>query len=115
MLTNIKIHKDRMYDACKQGFLNATDLADYLVSKGMAFRQAHSVAGQAVAHALGHRKELNDMTIEEFKTLSELIEKDVYGYLEIDKMIERRISYGGTSFNNVKKAIQNAKVELGLQ
>jgi argininosuccinate lyase len=55
------------------------------------------------------------MTIEEFKTLSELIEKDVYGYLEIDKMIERRISYGGTSFNNVKKAIQNAKVELGLQ
>ena len=115
MLTNIKIHKDRMYDACKQGFLNATDLADYLVSKGMTFRRAHSVAGQAVAFALGHGKELNDMTIEEFKTLSELIEKDVYGYLEIDKMIERRISYGGTSFNNVKKAIQNAKVELGLQ
>ena len=115
MLANILVHKDRMYDACKQGFLNATDLADYLVSKGMTFRRAHSVAGQAVAFALGHGKELNDMTIEEFKTLSELIEKDVYGYLEIDKMIERRISYGGTSFNNVKKAIQNAKVELGLQ
>ncbi|NOX33884.1 MAG: argininosuccinate lyase [Deltaproteobacteria bacterium] len=114
MLENIKIHKDRMYDACKHGFLNATDLADYLVSKGMAFRNAHAVAGRAVACALNMKKELNDLSIEEFKDLSELIEEDVYGFITIDKMISRRISYGGTSFDNVKNAVAKAAGELGL-
>jgi len=115
MFGNIEVHKDRMYDACRKGFLNATDLADYLVSKGMTFRQAHSVAGQAVAYALDHGKELNDMTVEEFKILSDMIEKDVYGFIEIEKMISRRISYGGTGFDNVKQAIKKAAGELGLQ
>ncbi len=115
MFKNIEVHKNRMYDACKQGFLNATDLADYLVSKGMTFRKAHEVAGQAVAHALKQEKELNEMTIEEFQSLSGLIEKDVYGFIEINQMISRRISYGGTSFENVKQAIKNAGRELGLQ
>ena len=115
MFGNIEVHSDRMYDACKHGFLNATDLADYLVSKGMTFRQAHSVAGQAVAYALDHGKELNDMTVEEFKILSDMIEKDVYGFIEIEKMISRRISYGGTGFDNVKQAIKKAAGELGLQ
>ena len=115
MFGNIKIHKDTMYNACKQGFLNATDLADYLVSKGMIFRQAHSVAGQAVAHVLDQGKELDDMTIEEFKALSELIEKDVYEFIKIEKTISRRITYGGTGFDNVKQAVKKAAVELGLQ
>ncbi|WP_299981541.1 argininosuccinate lyase [Desulfobacula sp.] len=114
MFENIKIHKDRMVEACKQGFLNATDLADYLVSKGMAFRNAHAVAGQAVAYALNLGKELNDLTLEEFKDLSDLIEKDVYEFITIDKMISRRISYGGTGFDNVKKAVKKAAGELGL-
>lgn len=115
MFENIEIHKDRMYDACKHGFLNATDLADYLVSKGMAFRQAHAVAGKAVAHALNLGKELNDMTMEEFKNLSKLIDNDVYEFIEIEKMISRRITYGGTGFNNVKQAVKKAAGELGLQ
>jgi len=70
MLLNITVHSDRMYQACGQGFLNATDLADYLVSKGVAFRDAHAVAGKAVAYALGQGKELNDLSIEEFQNLS---------------------------------------------
>jgi len=115
MFENIIVHKDNMYDACRQGFLNATDLADYLVSKGMAFRQAHAVAGKAVAYALNQKKELNDLSIEEFKKLSGLIEQDVYGFIEIDKMISRRISYGGTSFDNVKQAVKKAAGELGLK
>ncbi|MBU8910126.1 MAG: argininosuccinate lyase, partial [Desulfobacterales bacterium] len=100
---------------CRQGFLNATDLADYLVSKGMAFRNAHTVAGQAVAYALNLGKELDDLTLEEYKNLSDLIEKDVYEFITIDKMISRRISYGGTGFDNVKKAVKKAAGELGLQ
>ncbi|CCK80616.1 argininosuccinate lyase [Desulfobacula toluolica] len=114
MFENIEIHKDRMYDACCTGFLNATDLADYLVSKGMPFRDAHAVAGKAVAYALDQAKELNDLTIEELKVLSELIDEDVYGFIAIDKMISRRISYGGTGFDNVKKAVGKAAVELGI-
>ncbi len=112
MFENIKVHKDRMYNACTTGFLNATDLADYLVSKGMAFRQAHSVSGRAVAFALDKGKELDDLSLEEFKDLSDLIDQDVYEFITIEKMISRRISYGGTSFDNVKKAVKRAMEEL---
>ncbi len=112
MLENIKVHKDRMYNACTTGFLNATDLADYLVSKGMAFRQAHSVSGRAVAFALDKGKELDDLSLEEFKDLSDLIDQDVYEFITIEKMISRRISYGGTGFDNVKKAVKRAMEEL---
>ena len=115
MFENIKINKQRMYDACSTGFLNATDLADYLVSKGMAFRSAHAIAGKTVAFALDQGKELNDLTIEEFKNLSDLIDRDVYEFLAIEKMISRRITYGGTGFDNVKKAVQKAMMELDLK
>jgi len=114
MLFNITVHKDRMYTACGQGFLNATDLADYLVSKGIAFRDAHAVAGRAVAFALNQGKELHDLSIEEFKNLSSLIEEDVYEFITIEKMISRRISYGGTSFDNVRQAVKKAATELDL-
>lgn len=114
MFENIAVHKNRMYAACSQGFLNATDLADYLVSKGLPFRDAHAVAGRAVAFALSQGKELNELSIEAFKKLSDLIEQDVYDFITIEKMISRRISYGGTSFNNVKQAVNKAYGELGL-
>lgn len=114
MLGNIDIHKDRMLAACKQGFLNATDLADYLVSKGMAFRTAHAVSGKAVAYALKKGKELDDLTLDEFKGMSDLIEKDIYAFITVDKMISRRISYGGTGFDNVQKAVKKAAEELGM-
>jgi len=80
----------------------------------MAFRQAHTVAGQAVAHALEQGKELDDLSIEEFKGLSDLIGKDVYKFITIDQMISRRISYGGTGFDNVRQAVKKAAGELGL-
>ncbi len=115
MFENIKVHKKTMYDACTKGFLNATDLADYLVSKGMAFRQAHGVAGNAVAFALKNGKELDDLSLEEFQNLSDLIDQNIYEFLTIEKMISRRISYGGTGFENVKQAVARAVQELGLK
>jgi argininosuccinate lyase len=114
MLENIEVHRDRMYAACCRGFLNATDLADYLVSKGMAFRQAHSVAGRAVALALRRGKELDDLSIAEFKEFSELMDEDVFDFIRIDNTISRRISYGGTGFDNVQAAVQKAARDLGL-
>ena len=115
MFENITIHKDRMLESCKQGFLNATDLADYLAAKGMPFRKAHSVAGKSVAYALEKGKELDDLALEEFKQFSDLIQTDIYGFLSIDQMIARRISYGGTGLDNVKKAVNKAAGELGLK
>ncbi|MEN8212669.1 MAG: argininosuccinate lyase [Thermodesulfobacteriota bacterium] len=112
MFENIEVHKKKMYNACTTGFLNATDLADYLVSKGMAFREAHSVAGRAVAFAQDQKKELDDLSLEEFKNLSALIEQDVYEFITIEKMISRRISFGGTGFDNVKQAVKRAMEEL---
>ncbi len=115
MFENISIHKETMYAACKQGFLNATDLADYLVAQGMTFRKAHSVAGKAVAYALKNNKELDALTLEEFKGFSELIQEDIYTFISIDQMIARRISYGGTGLDNVRKAVKKAAKELGLK
>jgi len=114
MLPNIQIHADKMKAACKQGFLNATDFADYLVNRGMAFRQAHSVAGKAVAFALVQNKELDELTLTELQSFSELIEDDIYHFICLDQMIARRISYGGTSFENVTQAVQKAEKELDL-
>lgn len=114
MFENIEVHKKRMYDACTQGFLNATDLADYLVSKKMAFRKAHAVAGRAVAYAAGLGKELNDLSLEEFREFSNLIEKDLFEFISIDNMISRRITHGGTGFENVTKAVKKAAEELGV-
>lgn len=114
MLPNIEVHADRMKAACKQGFLNATDFADYLVNRGMAFRQAHSVAGKAVAFGLGQNKELDELSLEELQSFSELIEQDIYHFISLDQMISRRISYGGTSFDNVALAVQRAEKELDL-
>ncbi len=115
MFENIHVHKENMYAACGQGFLNATDLADYLVSKGLPFRKAHSVAGQAVAYALENSKELDDLSLEEFKKLSELIGEDIYEAIAINTMISKRISYGGTSFDNVTQAVAKAAKKLGLK
>lgn len=114
MLPNIEVHRERMKNACRQGFLNATDFADYLVNKGMAFREAHSVAGKAVAFALGQNRELDDLTLDQLQTFSDKIEEDIYHFISLDQMISRRTSYGGTSFDNVAKAVKKAEKELGL-
>ncbi len=114
MLPNIEVHAQRMKNACQQGFLNATDFADYLVNRGMAFRQAHSVAGKAVAFALGQNKELDELTLNELQSFSDLIEEDIYHFISLDQMISRRISYGGTSFDNVTQAVERDEKELGL-
>ena len=112
MLPSIIINADNMRKACEKGYLNATDIADYLVLKGMPFREAHKVVGSLVAYALNKSKELNELDIDELKDFSILIEKDIYEFITVDKMIERRNSYGGTGYENVKKAVEKAQKEL---
>ncbi|MBI9088292.1 MAG: argininosuccinate lyase [Desulfobacterium sp.] len=112
MLPNIKVNKETMLEASQHGFLNATDLADYLVVKGVPFREAHSISGKSVAYALENNKELHDLTVDEFKKFSDLIDSDVFEFLSIEKMISRRVTHGGTGYDNVQQAIKQAEQDL---
>jgi argininosuccinate lyase len=112
MIPNIKINKEKMYDSCTKGFLNATDLADYLTVKGVPFRESHALSGKLVAYALENTKELHDLSLEEFQQVSKFIKEDVFEYLTLESMIKRRESHGGTSYKNVKNAVKNALKEL---
>jgi argininosuccinate lyase len=112
MLPHIQVHAGRMRAACGQGFLNATDFADYLVNKGMPFRQAHAVAGRAVALAFAENRELDDLRLEQLKTLSDLVAQDVYDFIRLDQVVARRTSAGGTGFDNVRAAVEKAAKEL---
>ena len=108
MLPNIKFLKQEMGTATETGFINATDLADYLVTRGMPFREAHSVVGKSVAYALGKKAELHDLSLDELKQFSDLIGDDVFQFLSTEGIINRRTSAGGTATENVKKAIETA-------
>jgi argininosuccinate lyase len=112
MLPEIKIKKDRMRQAAATGYLNATDLADYLVNQGVPFRKAHSCAGQAVAYAIENGRELHDLTLEELKRFSDKIKEEVFGLLDPESAVNRRTSFGGTATDNVVRAIAAAEKEL---
>ncbi len=112
MIPNIQINKEKMHSSCSKGFMNATDLADYLTVKGVPFRESHALSGKLVAYALENRKELQDLSLAEFRKFSDLIEDDLFEYLTLESMIKRRKSYGGTGYDNVKSAIAKAFDEL---
>ena len=101
LIRNLKVCADTMRVATANDFSNATDLADYLVKKGMPFRQAHSVAGQAVKICLDQNKYLTDLSLPELHQLSPLFETDVMQHINIDSCVANRNSYGGTSFEQV--------------
>ena len=112
MLPKLKINKEAMLQATSTGFLNATDMADYLVTRGLPFRRAHSCVGQAVGYALSKKKELHELTLKELKSFSSLIKNDIFDVLSTEQMINRRKSIGGTAIENVKAAIRQAEKEL---
>jgi argininosuccinate lyase len=97
MLKTLAFKRERMLEATKDGFLNATDLADYLVAKNLPFRSAHSIVGKLVHYCLEQHKRLEELSLEEFQAASSLIEYDVYETLDIQRVIAVRDSYGGTS------------------
>lgn len=112
MLPRLRFRPEIMYQSTTRGFLNATDLADYLVKKGMPFRESHSCVGKAVGYAAGRKKELHELTLDELKSFSSLIAADIFDVLTPEAMIDRRMSFGGTSRENVRAAIQAAKARL---
>jgi argininosuccinate lyase len=115
MLPLARIKKDNMYAASVSGYLNATDLADYLAQKGVPFRQAHHIAGSAVGYAVKQGKELDSLSLKELKNFSPVIEADIFKSLTPETMIEKRKSFGGTAGQNVARAIDDAISQLAKE
>jgi argininosuccinate lyase len=113
LLKEISFNKERMMQAADEGYLVATDLADYLVRKGATFRRAHDIVGKMVLYALGRKKELRQLTLTEMKGFSKQIGKDVYGWLDPLSCIDRRDLPGGTGSGSVKRALSKARKEIG--
>ena len=108
ILRGMKVRKDVMRRAVAEDFSNATDLADYLAKKGMPFRQAHAVSGKAVHYCIEQGKWLADMSMEEFKKLSDLFAEDIYEAISPETCVKNRNSYGGTSYQQVEMQLQLA-------
>lgn len=114
MLTKITVNSARMLDACRHSYTNATDVADYLVKKGMPFRDAHRVTGQLVQYCIGKNCALDDLQIEVFKEFSSLFEQDVLEEIKIENCVAKRLSPGGTGFKLVRLALNEAEQKLAL-
>jgi argininosuccinate lyase len=112
MLRGIKVNKEAMRRAVLEGFATATDLADYLVKKGLPFRDAHEVVALAVRHAESKNCDLADLELSELKKFSALVADDVYTVLTVEGSLASRKHIGGTAPEQVKKAITKARKAL---
>ncbi|MGE4589868.1 MAG: argininosuccinate lyase [Acidaminococcaceae bacterium] len=111
MIATMKVNVDKMEQAVSKDFSNATDLADYLVRKGLPFRQAHEVVGKCVAHAIKAGKFLSEMSIAEYKEFSKLFEADLLESLKPENCVAARTSYGGPAFTeNAKQLIRGTEI-----
>jgi argininosuccinate lyase len=105
MVRTMKIRKDRMYEGAKGGFTNATDLADYLVKKGLPFRDCHSIVGKIVFSCIQRNIGLEDMTLQEYKQACEIIEEDVFKAISLEECVNKRNIIGGPSKDMMSKVI----------
>ena len=105
MLATMNVKEDALLQGAKGGFTNATDAADYLVKKGLPFREAHAVVGKMVAYALDHNKSLDQFRMEEFKACSPIFEEDVYDAISMETCVNGRSIVGGPAVETVKRAI----------
>ncbi|WP_400196259.1 argininosuccinate lyase [Candidatus Methanarcanum hacksteinii] len=97
VISTMKVRSDVMLSKVTSGFINATDLADYLVTKSVPFREAHGIVGASVRYCIDNGKKLDDLSVEEFNKFSPLITDDVYQFIDVRNCVERRSSFGGTS------------------
>jgi argininosuccinate lyase len=112
LVSEMRFNSEKMLNATEEGHLMATDLADYLVNKGMTFRNAHEVVGKVVLYAIEKRRTLKQLTLHELQGFSRQIEDDVYNWLEPASAVARRNLHGGTGSEAVKKSIERAKMEM---
>ena len=109
MLATMRLRKDNMYRAASEGFINATDLADYLTKKGFPFRSAYKLTGEIVAECIEKKTVLDALSLEEYKAHSEVFESDLYDEISLRACVEKRISEGGTGFASVERQIESVR------
>ena len=112
MIETMKALPDNMLKAAQKGFINATDLADYLTKKGMPFRSAYKIVGQLVAECIDKRCVLDELSLDEYKIHSDLFESDLYNEISLETCVKKRISEGGTSVASVEAQIEYARKEI---
>jgi argininosuccinate lyase len=113
VLRNTRINGERTRAAASVGFLNATDLADYLVRKGLEFRRAHELVGCVVAYAIKQGSDLEGISLEQYKNFSPLFEEDLFASLKLESSLANKPARGGTSPERVQEALARARAELG--
>ncbi|MCR4590344.1 MAG: argininosuccinate lyase [Lachnospiraceae bacterium] len=106
MVSTMRFNKDIMEKSAKNGFTNATDAADYLVKKGMPFRDAHSVTGRLVLKCIAENKALDDLTLDEWRSESELFTDDIYDAVSLKTCVENRVTFGAPGEKSMKKNIE---------
>ena len=102
MIATMRVNAENMYRAAQGGFINATDLADYLVRKGLPFRSAYKIVGQIVAECISKKTVLDELPLEAYKAHSELFEDDLYHDISLETCVEKRISAGGTCAESIE-------------
>lgn len=115
LVPKLKVNRSILAEAVTKGYLNATEVADYLVGKGMAFRDAHHCTGQVVRYAMDRGKELHELNLHDFERFSKFFGEDIFGFLTPEQMVNRRLSSGGTATRNVLQAIAGAVELLDLE
>lgn len=104
-IKSLKVNKEKMLKACKNGFLNATDLADYLVNNGLSFRDAHHISARLVKYGIENNKALDEIDLNIYKDESDLFEEDIYQEIDIIKCVNERKSLGGPAEKEVERQI----------
>ncbi len=112
MISGMTVLKDNMLSAAQKGFINATDLADYMVKKGLPFRSAYKIVGTIVGDCIKKGKVLESMSLDEYKEYSDLFDNDLFNEISLETCVLKRISEGGTSPKSVEKQIEFAKGKL---
>ena len=112
VMRNISVDKDRALAAASGGYMNATELADYLVRKGVPFRESHEMVGKIVMRAIELKRELQEMSLEQLREFSTLIDDDVYQALSLERTLNSKAQIGGTAFEAVRAALIKARQEL---
>ena len=112
MVSTMTFRKDVMEASAKNGFTNATDAADYLVNHGVPFRDAHGIIGQLVLLCIDENKALDDLTLEQFKSISPVFEEDIYDAISMKTCVEKRVTIGAPGADAMKKVIEVYKKEL---
>jgi argininosuccinate lyase len=113
MFPGILFHTGRMRETAGDAFSTATDIAEYLVKKGVPFRSAHEITGKIVLHCIKKKKRLDELTLRELRDFSTLISKDIYSFLKPEESVRNKKSLGCTSLDDVTRQIRRLRKTVG--